>query len=127
SPIYPHLPAKSSVMHRPCIGLRRPCRYTPVRCRARRAFVGDTLPALSLSLKTKITVAVSLLTALLLTILACCAQLYFVDQIKQMVCSQQSTMVSAIADQIDDKLLATQTELVSTAGTLSRSIINDPS
>jgi len=78
----------------------------------------------ALSLKTKMTVAVSLLTAVLLSILAFLAQAYFTNQIKALVSSQQFTLVSAIADQLDDKLLASQTELVATASTLSKSSLN---
>jgi len=78
------------------------------------------------SLKTKMTVAVSLLTAVLLSLLAFSVQLYFVNQIKDLVSIQQFTMLSAIADQIDDKLLGTQTELVATAGTLSKAAVEDP-
>jgi len=81
---------------------------------------------INLSLKTKMTLAVSLLTAVLLSILAFAAQLYFVNQIKSMVSSQQYSMLTAIADQIDDKLLLSQTELVATAGTLDVSTLNDP-
>jgi PAS domain S-box-containing protein len=79
------------------------------------------------SLKTKMTVAITLLTAVLLSILAFSAQVYFADQIKQLVFSQQFTMVSAMAGQIDDKLLSTQMEIVATAGTLSRGVIDDES
>ena len=80
----------------------------------------------SLSLKTKMTVTVSLLAAVFLSILACSVQVYFVDQIKEMLFSQQFTMVSVLAGQIDDKLLMTQNELVAVAGTLSRDVLNDP-
>jgi len=80
----------------------------------------------ALSLKTKMTVAVSLLTAVLLSILAYSAQIYFVDEIKKLVSSQQITMLAALADQIDDKLLTSQNELVSAASTLDRAVLNDP-
>jgi len=80
----------------------------------------------ALSLKTKMTVAVSLLTAVLLSILAFSAQLQFVNQIKDLVSSQQFTMVSAIADQIDNQLLVSRSELVSAAGTLGKVSLDDP-
>ena len=80
----------------------------------------------ALSLKTKMTIAVSLLTAVLLSILAFSARVYFVDQLKEMLFSQQFTMVSVLAEQIDDKLLMTQNELVAVAGTLSRDVLHDP-
>ena len=80
----------------------------------------------ALSLKTKMTVAVSLLTAVMLSILAFSAQLYFVNRVKTLVSSQQVTMLAALADQIDDKLLTTQNELVTAASTLDRAVLNDP-
>ncbi|HEY5513684.1 MAG TPA: PAS domain S-box protein [Geomonas sp.] len=79
-----------------------------------------------MSLKTKMTVAVSLLTAVLLSILAFSAQVYFVDQIKAMISSQQFTMVSVLAEQVDDKLLLTQNELVAAASTMDRAVLKDP-
>jgi PAS domain S-box-containing protein len=80
----------------------------------------------SLSLKTKMTVAVSLLTAVLLSTLAFSVQLYFVAQIKKLISDQQFSMVSALAEQIDDKLLVTRDELVGAAGTLDQAVMNDP-
>jgi len=80
----------------------------------------------ALSLKTKMTLAVSLLTAVLLSILAFSAQVYFADQIKQMVSSQQFTMLSVLAEQIDDKLLSTENELVTAASTINSAVLNDP-
>ena len=79
-----------------------------------------------LSLKTKMMVAVSLLTAVLLSTLALSAQFYIVKQIKVLVSSQQFTMLTAIADQIDDKLRTSQHELVAVAGTLRIGAIDDP-
>jgi two-component system, cell cycle sensor histidine kinase and response regulator CckA len=79
-----------------------------------------------LNLKTKMTLAISLLTATVLSALAFVAQSYFVDEMKQLVYSQQFSMISALTEQLDDKLAATQTELVTTAGTLTRGIIGDP-
>jgi PAS domain S-box-containing protein len=81
---------------------------------------------ISLSLKTKMTLAVSLLTAVLLSILAFSAQVYFVDQIKKMISSQQFTMLTVLAEQIDDKLLSNQNGLVTTAGTIDPAILSDP-
>jgi two-component system, cell cycle sensor histidine kinase and response regulator CckA len=79
-----------------------------------------------LNLKTRMTLAISLLTATVLSVLAFVAQFYFVEEMKQLVYSQQFSMVSALADQLDDKLIATQTELVTTAGTLTTGIVRDP-
>ncbi|MCM0081432.1 PAS domain S-box protein [Geomonas sp. Red32] len=80
-----------------------------------------------MSLKTKLTWAISLLIAVLLTILTLSAGIYFVDQIKQLVFTQQFAMVSALSEQLDDKLLSLQTELVTTAGTITSGTINDRS
>jgi PAS domain S-box-containing protein len=80
----------------------------------------------ALSLKTKMTLAVSLLTAVLLSILAFATQVYFVDQIKKIVSSQQFTMLNVLAEQIDDKLRSTQNELVTVASTMDSALINDP-
>ena len=72
------------------------------------------------------TVAVSLLTAILLSVLAFSIQVYYVSQIKAMISSQQFTMLTVLADQIDDKLLSIQNELVSAASTMNRAMIKDP-
>ena len=81
---------------------------------------------LPFSLKTKMTITISLLIAVLLSVLAISTQTYFVGQLKQLLYTQQFNMVSAIADQIDDKILSSQTELVATAGTLSKGAVRDP-
>jgi len=78
------------------------------------------------SLKTRMTVTISLLIAGLLSILALSTQLYFVDQIKSLLYTQQFNMVSAVADQIDDKFRLSQTELVATAHTLKKGALRDP-
>jgi len=80
----------------------------------------------TLSLKTKMTLAVSLLTAILLSILAFSVQLYFVDQIKKLISTQQFSMLSALADQIDDKLQISENELIGAASTLNQAILSDP-
>ena len=80
----------------------------------------------ALSLKTKMTIAVSVLTAVLLSILAFSARVYFVDQLKEMLFSQQFTMLSVLAEQIDEKLLMTQNELVAVARTIDKAVLNDP-
>ncbi|MBJ6750252.1 PAS domain S-box protein [Geomonas sp. Red421] len=77
------------------------------------------------SLKTKMTVTISLLIAGLLSILALTTHLYVTDQIKGLLYTQQFDMVTALADQIDDKLLLSQTELVATARTLKTSALHD--
>jgi PAS domain S-box-containing protein len=84
------------------------------------------MPFPVLNLKTKMTLAVSLLTAVLLTVTGLSARHYFVQQMKQLVFSQQFNMLCAIADQTDDKLSAIRTELVATAGTLDGGTVSDP-
>jgi two-component system, NtrC family, sensor kinase len=79
-----------------------------------------------MNLKTKMTLAVSLLTAVLLAVTGLSARHYFVEQMKELVFSQQFNMVSAIADQTDDKLSAIRTELVAAAGTLNPATVSDP-
>ena len=80
----------------------------------------------SLSLKTKMTLAVSLLTAVLLSILAFSVQIYFVDHIKKLISDQQFTMLSALAEQVDDKLVVTHNELIEAASTMDRALLDDP-
>jgi two-component system, NtrC family, sensor kinase len=77
------------------------------------------------SLKTKITVAVSLLTAVLLSSLAFSVHVFFTGQIKKLVYSQQSTTLAALAEQVDDKILTTQRELVGVASTMSASTVGN--
>ena len=72
------------------------------------------------------TLAVSLLTAVLLSLLAFSIQLYFVDQIKKLISSQQFTMVTALAGQVDDKLQLSVNELVGAASTMDEAILKDP-
>lgn len=81
----------------------------------------------ALSLKTKMTMAVSLLTAVLLSALAFSTQIYFVDQLKEMLSSQQFNMLTVLADQIDDKLLTTQSELDAVARTMDMAALSTPS
>ncbi|GFO63238.1 PAS domain S-box protein [Geomonas paludis] len=78
------------------------------------------------SLKTKMTVTISLLIAGLLSILALTTHLYVTDQIKGLLFTQQFDMVTALADQIDDKLRLSQTELAATAHTLKTATLQDP-
>jgi two-component system, NtrC family, sensor kinase len=79
----------------------------------------------AVSLKTKMTFAVSLLTAVLLSLLALSAQVYFSGQIKKMIASQQYTMLTVLAEQVDEKMVSTQTELVAAASTLDQAAIGD--
>ncbi len=67
------------------------------------------------SLKTKMTCMVSLLVVALLSIMAFSSLEYFDEQFKETVASQQFTMVSAMADEIDSKLSTIQNELSAVA------------
>ena len=78
------------------------------------------------SLKTKMTVVVSLLTVVLLSALAFSVEHYFALQIKKLVSGQQFNLLTALADQIDDKLTLSQNELVEAASTLDNGILSDP-
>lgn len=80
----------------------------------------------SLSLKTKMSLVVSLLTAGLMAVLAIIAFAYFETQFKETVARHQSSMVSAMADQIDDKIRSAQEELAAVATTITRDNITDP-
>ncbi|MBU5637515.1 PAS domain S-box protein [Geomonas sp. Red69] len=79
-----------------------------------------------ISLKNKMTATISLLIAGLLSILALSTHLYFTDQIKGLLYTQQFSMVSALADQIDDKFRLSQAELVATARTLKADALRNP-
>jgi signal transduction histidine kinase len=80
----------------------------------------------TLSLKTKMSLLVSLLIAVLLSILAFIALSYFERQLKETVSRQQFTLVSAMAGEIDDKFRAIQAELVAVAGTITPETVADP-
>lgn len=79
-----------------------------------------------LSLKTKMSAAVSILVAALLTIPALISLSYFERQFKATISAQQFTLVTAIAGEIDDKILAAQAELTAVAGTITPDIYTDP-
>ncbi|GFO69888.1 hypothetical protein GMLC_34670 [Geomonas limicola] len=70
------------------------------------------------SLKTKITVAVSVLAAVLLSMLALSAQVYFGNQVTSLISNQQDTLLTALGNQIDDKLGAAKSEVRGAANTL---------
>lgn len=76
--------------------------------------------------KTEMTVAISLLVALLLSVLAFPGLFYLEEQLKKLIFSQQYTMVSAVADQLDDKIRTAQTELTLVAQTMGPDLVSDP-
>ncbi|UFS69920.1 PAS domain S-box protein [Geomonas sp. RF6] len=72
------------------------------------------------------TVAISALLAVLLSACALLALGYLENHLKQMVFSQQSAMISAVAAQVDDKLRTLQTELHGLAFGLTPAMIAEP-
>lgn len=79
-----------------------------------------------LSLKTKMTLVVSLLSAVGLSLVTFSAAWYFEKQFKDTISQQQFTMVSAMSEEIDSKIRTAQTELLAVASTLTPVILNDP-
>ena len=75
-----------------------------------------------LSLKTKMSLAVSLLMAVVLSLLALSAFWYFERQFKDTISRQQFTLVSALAEEIDSKILNVQQELIATAGSITSNL-----
>ena len=80
----------------------------------------------NLSLKTKMSLVVSLLAAVGLSLVTLAASWYFEKQFKDTISRQQFTMVSAMAEEIDSKLRTAQTQLLTVASTLTPAIINNP-
>ena len=79
-----------------------------------------------LSLKTKMAVAISIMITVLLAIAALSARVYLESEQKKMISDQQLTMVTAIADQLDDKLYTAQAALSAVAGTITPELVADP-
>ncbi|ACM19541.1 sensor diguanylate cyclase/phosphodiesterase, Cache_1, HAMP and PAS domain-containing [Geotalea daltonii FRC-32] len=79
-----------------------------------------------ISLKTKMSVAVSLLVIALVGALALSLFSYFENQTKKSIAQHQAVLISGIADDIDDKILRSLNALISVAKTISPDIINDP-
>jgi signal transduction histidine kinase/HAMP domain-containing protein len=69
---------------------------------------------------------VSLLVAGIVSLLAFSAQLYFENQFKETISRQQFTMVSALAEQVDDKIYATHAQLDAIAKALTPEILGNP-
>jgi two-component system NtrC family sensor kinase len=80
----------------------------------------------NLSLKTKMTLVVSLLAAAGLSLVTFSAAWYFEKQFKETISRQQFTMVSAMAEESDSKIRTAQTELLAAASTLTPLILNNP-
>ena len=78
-----------------------------------------------LTLSTKMSCAVSLLLAGILFLLAFSAQRYFENQFKETISRQQFTMVSALAEQVDDKILSAHEQLILIAKAISPELLRD--
>lgn len=79
-----------------------------------------------ISLSTKLSCTVSLLVAAVLLALAFLAQHYFEGHLKETISRQQFTMVSALAEQVDDKILSARDELAVVAKSITPEIVRDP-
>ena len=80
----------------------------------------------SFTLKTKMTLMVSLLVTGLMAILTIAILLFFARQFKESISRQQFTLVSAMAEEIDNKIRITQSELILVGGTVTPGIIASP-
>lgn len=74
------------------------------------------------SLKTKMSLAVSMLMTGVLLLLAFSAFWYFERQFKETISRQQFTLVSSMAEEIDSKFVNAWKELVAVAGKASSSL-----
>ena len=80
-----------------------------------------------LSLKTKMACLVSLLVAGILLVTAFLAAGYFEKNFRESIASHQFSLVSAMAAEIDSKLLAAQAQIVAVAGGATPEMLADPS
>jgi PAS domain S-box-containing protein len=80
----------------------------------------------NLSLKTKMSLVVSLLAAAGLSLVTLSASWYFEKLFKETISRQQFTLVSAMAEEIDSKLQTAQTELLTVANTITPDILSNP-
>ena len=79
-----------------------------------------------LSLKTKTAGLVSLLVAGILLLTAVLADRYFVKNFRESIATHQFSLVSAMAAEIDSKLLAAQGQIVAVAGSVTPEMLADP-
>jgi PAS domain S-box-containing protein len=80
----------------------------------------------AISLKTKMSLAVSLLMTVLLILLALSAAWYFNRCFKSIISTQQFTLVSALAEDIDSKILTIQGELAALANSADPGLAGNP-
>jgi len=80
----------------------------------------------SLGLTTKMSLVVSLLVAMLLSIMTFCASWYLEKQFRVTVSEQQFSMVSSMAGEIDAKFHSTQLQLQALAETVTPEVLKSP-
>ncbi|MGA2151359.1 MAG: PAS domain S-box protein, partial [Geobacteraceae bacterium] len=80
----------------------------------------------ALSLKTKMSLVVSLFVTVVISALALSTLWYFEGELKNTISKQQFTMVTAMAEEIDSKLLNAQRELVAVAGSAPSNLAGNP-
>ena len=78
------------------------------------------------SLKTKMSLALSLLMAVLLSLLALSAFWYFTREFKDTIYRQQFSLVSTLAEEIDSKILNAQQALIAVAGSATTDLVGNP-
>ncbi|MDA8082332.1 MAG: PAS domain S-box protein [Nitrospiraceae bacterium] len=76
-------------------------------------------------LRTKITVSVSVLVTLLLTVLSFVTFSYYERKLKQTIAADHDAMLTALADQIDSKLLMAHGQLIANAETVPGEALRD--
>ena len=80
----------------------------------------------ALSLKTKMSLVVSLFVTVVISALALSTLWYFEGELKNTISKQQFTMVTAMAEEIDSNLLNAQRELVAVAGSAPSNLAGNP-
>ena len=80
----------------------------------------------NLSLKTKMSLVVSLMALASLSLVTLASLWYFEKQFKETISRQQFTMISAMAEEIDSKIRTAQTELLTVASTITPEIVTNP-
>ena len=80
----------------------------------------------ALSLKTKMSLIVSLFVTVVISALAFSALWYFEGELKNTISKQQFTMVTAMAEEIDSKIQNVQQELTAVAGSTPSNLAGNP-
>lgn len=80
----------------------------------------------AIGLKTKMTVAVSIMIVSMITLLAFFTLRYFEKHFKETISHQQITLVSVIADDIDDKLQDAHGLIINLARSVTRNHLDNP-